>query len=203
MRQLTAADILDQEVGKDVPRIVNFQASVRPQVIQPLVELFTHWAHEGVKNVHMHISSPGGSVRTGLDFHAFLRSLPLDLTTHNAGSVDSIANVIYLAGKMRYALANSRYLFHGVKRSFDNPLDLTEADLRRYLEYTLRDHASIAHVIASRSKMTVAEIKRAFRNERILSVAEAKEREIVHEIKELPIPEGAPIFNVFNSNGKD
>jgi len=203
MRKLTTADWMNTEVDNDVPRIVNFQASVRPEIIEPLMELFTRWTLQGVKKVHMHISSPGGSVRSGLNFHAFLRSLPLELSTHNSGSVDSIANVIYLAGKHRTALPNATFLFHGVQSSYKGPVDFTESDLRASLKRILQDHASIAHVIASQSKMTVLEIKRAFRMERILSAEDAKKREIVHAIQDLPMPEGAPIYNIFNNTNGD
>ena len=39
----------------------------------------------------------------GVAIYTTLRALPLDLTTHNIGNVDSIGNIIFLAGARRYA----------------------------------------------------------------------------------------------------
>ena len=38
---------------------------------------------------------------------------------HNIGSIDSIANVIFLAGQKRYAAPNSSFLFHGIVMNFN------------------------------------------------------------------------------------
>src|SRR5258708_24946324 len=63
-------------------------------------------------------SSTGGSVQAGVTLFNFLRALPVDVVMHNTGSVDSIATVIFLAGKVRYACEHSRFLFHGINWTF-------------------------------------------------------------------------------------
>lgn len=64
------------------------------------------------------ISSAGGHVSKGLNLAALMNSLPVQITTHNIGQTDSIANVIFAAGKIRYATANSSFLFHGVSMHY-------------------------------------------------------------------------------------
>jgi ATP-dependent protease ClpP protease subunit len=49
-------------------------------------------------NVYLIISSSGGNVSEGLNLAAFMKTLPVQITTHNIGQTDSIANVIFAAG---------------------------------------------------------------------------------------------------------
>ena len=64
------------------------------------------------------LSTPGGSVMNGLNLYNVLRGLPITLTTHNVGNVDSIGNAIFLAGQIRYACPHSTFMFHGVAFNF-------------------------------------------------------------------------------------
>jgi hypothetical protein len=45
-------------------------------------------------------------VSEGLNLAAYMKSLPVKITTHNIGQTDSIANVIFAAGSVRYATPN-------------------------------------------------------------------------------------------------
>jgi ATP-dependent protease ClpP protease subunit len=47
------------------------------------------------------LSSPGGHVMLGMNLYNVLRALPIKLTTHNVGNVDSIGNAVFLAGNPR------------------------------------------------------------------------------------------------------
>ena len=45
----------------------------------------------------------------GMNLYNFLRGLPIRLTTHNVGNVDSIGNAVFLAGEHRYACPHSPF----------------------------------------------------------------------------------------------
>lgn len=51
-----------------------------------------------VKNLTLLISSWGGSTNEGFALYHFLNALPLDITTHNIGSIDSVANLFFWRG---------------------------------------------------------------------------------------------------------
>jgi len=70
------------------------------------------------------ISSKGGDVDAGFTLYNFLISLQskLTVTMHNIGTIDSIANIIFIAGGKRYAAPNAAFLFHGYTLSFNAPL---------------------------------------------------------------------------------
>ena len=50
----------------------------------------------------------------GMNLYNVLRALPIKLTVHNVGNVDSIGNAVFLAGSPRYACPHSTFMFHGV-----------------------------------------------------------------------------------------
>ena len=69
----------------------------------------TNCATSQVQRVYLLLSTPGGSVMNGMNLYNVLKGMPFELITHNVGNVDSIGNVIFLAGEKRYATANATF----------------------------------------------------------------------------------------------
>src|SRR5213593_78082 len=88
-----------------VPQIVYviFSAEITPQTTEGLLAVMANCATQGVKEVYLSLSTPGGDVTQGMTLYNVLRGMPFALTTHNAGNVDSIGNAVFLAGTKRYA----------------------------------------------------------------------------------------------------
>src|SRR5262245_51143183 len=55
----------------------------------------------GIRRVHLLVQSAGGFVGDGVVLYNYLRNLPVEFITYNAGSVLSIAVLVYLAGSLR------------------------------------------------------------------------------------------------------
>ena len=79
-------------------------------------------------DIYLLMSSGGGSVSEGLNLAAYMKALPVHITTHNIGQTDSIANVVFAAGTTRYATQNSSFLFHGVSMHYERQ-DFIESQL--------------------------------------------------------------------------
>ena len=148
----------------------------------------------GVKDIYLLISSPGGSVMNGINVYNFLKALPINLTTHNIGIVDSIANVIFLAGKNRYAVKNSSFLFHGVGFDINQPTRFEEKNVLEKLKMVQRDQKLIADIIAENSKFTAEEIEKMFLAAETKTPEEAKTKDLINEVKEALIPDGAEVI---------
>src|ERR1700735_763784 len=91
---------IGRTIGGSTPETVyiSFSAEIIPHTTEALIALISHQVNIGVINLHLLISTPGGSVMNGMNLYNFLRALPLELTTHNIGNVDSIGNAVFLAG---------------------------------------------------------------------------------------------------------
>lgn len=97
---------------------IRFMAPVIPQTADQLFRVFDQIVQQKVERVHLLISSPGGQVFHGLSIYNFLKGSPIEIYTYNFGSVDSIAGVIFCAGKQRYSVPHARFLIHSVSMNF-------------------------------------------------------------------------------------
>ncbi|MGR2662496.1 ATP-dependent Clp protease proteolytic subunit [Chromobacterium haemolyticum] len=111
---------------------VHFLCPVNQSTISWLQDRCLTAIHSGATSIDLHLSSSGGDLIAGFTAYHFLKSLPVPVRTHNLSNVESIANVIFLAGKERYANPGSRFLFHPLHWSFPAPL----ADHARVSEWT-------------------------------------------------------------------
>lgn len=87
--------------------------------------------NQATSEIRLYISSKGGDTVAGFTAYNFLKSLPIKVTTHNLSNVESIANVIFMAGSERFANPLSRFLLHPLHWGFAAP----QADHLRLREW--------------------------------------------------------------------
>jgi len=189
-----AANIQPPQGNPAVPPIVyvTFSAEFNPSTTESLIAVMADCANKGVPHVYLMLSTPGGSVMNGMNIYNVLRALPFELTTHNVGNVDSIGNVVFLAGTHRYASPHSTFMFHGV--GFPGPNQrLEEPFLRERLDGILADQQRIGSVIEEHSNLTGDQIAELFRGAQTKDAAYAAGCGIVHEIRDAQVPPGCPV----------
>jgi ATP-dependent protease ClpP protease subunit len=81
--------------------------------------------------IRLQFWSDGGNNAAAFGLYNFLRSLPVPLTTHSTGNVESSAVIVFLAGSKRLACSSSRFLIHGLHWGFD----AGQVDHQRLREY--------------------------------------------------------------------
>jgi len=178
------------------PRIyVSFSAEINATTTETLIALLAQQANQGVREVYLLLSTPGGMVMNGLNLYNVLRGMPFRLVTHNTGNVDSIGNVVFLAGQPRYACRHSTFMFHGV--GFDiQRARLEEKVLRERLETILSDQRRMAGIIRERTRLTEEEVASFFREAQVKDATFAAGCGIVDEVREVEIPDGAPVYSL-------
>ena len=70
-----------------------------------------------VETVHLLLHSTGGVIPDGIALYNYLRALPINLVTYNAGLISSIAVLPFLAAKERKASASARFMIHKATNS--------------------------------------------------------------------------------------
>ena len=65
-----------------------------------------------IESLTVNINSEGGEVTYGIALYNYLKSMPFPVYTHNLGDVSSAAVLLYLAGEVRTAAPNSRFMIH-------------------------------------------------------------------------------------------
>jgi len=174
---------------------VSFSAEINANTTESLIAVMADCVSKGVPHVYLLLSTPGGTVMNGMNLYNVLRGMPFELTTHNVGNVDSIGNVIFLAGSKRYACPHSTFMFHGV--GFDGGGQrFEEQTLRERLQNIVSDHTRIGAVIAQNSNLSPRAVADLFRKAQTKDAAYAVSRGIVYQIKDVQIPLGAPVVTL-------
>lgn len=163
-----------------------------------LRNLFSQLSSGGVKEVILQISSTGGSLSEGFALYHFLKSLPLNLTTHNIGSIESIANIVFLAGSRRLCCEHAHFMFHAFDWTYPNQQTLLHERLKEHSLSLAEDEARFVSILKRNSSVSdeLLHELQIFNQATIIQSARAKEMGLVQEVQEACIPAGYTVWNV-------
>lgn len=178
------------------PAYISFSAEITPQTTETLIAVLAEQANKQVQEVYLMMSTPGGLVMNGLNLYNVMRALPFRLITHNVGNVDSIGNAIFLAGAERYACPHSTFMFHGVGFDMEGKFRLEEKLMRERLGSLLQDQRRIGSIILDRTNLNSRQVGNLFREARTKDAAYALGTGIIHDIRDVQIPLGAPVISL-------
>ncbi|MFW6151019.1 MAG: ClpP family protease [Chloroflexota bacterium] len=180
----------------DRPLVIRFFAPVVDATVNALMKTVDQRMRQGVDEFVILVSSPGGSVFHGLTAYNYLKGLPVNIATHNFGSVDSIGVVLYCAGSHRLSVPQARFLLHGVNAQFAQRQSLEEKQLEERLRGLQMDIANIARVIAANTGKDEDEVTQVMLERRTLSPEEAKSWGLVHEIRSRLFERGTEVVSI-------
>ena len=174
---------------------VIFTAEVNPTTMERLSAVMVQAIEKHVAEVYLAIATPGGQVQAGIALYNTLRAMPFALTVHNIGSVNSMGNVIFLAGTTRYATAHSTFMFHGVGFEVQSPTRMDEKIVRERLDGLLADQSQMGKIITDRSSIVEDDVAEFFRTQRTVDALWAKDNGIIEDIRDFNIPPGNPVVS--------
>lgn len=184
-------------IQQETPLVyVSFSAEIKPSTTESLIGVMAECANKNVQKVYLLISSPGGMVMNGFNLYNVLKSMPFELTTHNVGNVDSIGNVIFLSGKIRYACPNATFMFHGAGFNSRQNERLEQKNLEEKLNSLMSDQERIGNVIVQHSTLKPKQVAVLFKQAVTKNAEYALRSGIIHEIRDVNIIAGSPIFSL-------
>lgn len=170
------------------------------QVVSQLIQALNGLvAEKRPEEIYILMSTPGGNVNAGIVLYNFLRSLPVKIITHNMGQVDSIGNVIFLAGDERYMAPATSFLFHGVVMNGEGAFSLGKAQLNELANQFQQDEKRIETIVCNRSKLTKTRLAELFNQGESLGSEDALTHQLVSDVVIPEIPSDAESF-VFSVN---
>jgi ATP-dependent Clp protease protease subunit len=175
---------------------VKFLAPVTAESVNALMQSVDRKIAQGAKQMSLLISTPGGDVFQGLSAYNYLKGVPLEISTQNFGSVDSIGVVLYCAGTRRWCVPQARFLLHGVMANFPGPVSLEERQLEERLKGLQLDMGSIARIVANATARDPQMVIRDMRNHLTLTGEEAVSYGLVHEIRSELYETGAEVISI-------
>ena len=178
---------------------VSFSAEINPTTTENLITVMANLHNQGATEVHLLFSTPGGGVMNGFNIYNVLRALPFKLITHNVGNVDSIGNVIFLAGVERYACPSATFMFHGVGYDGFGGIRVEEKLLRERLDSIVADHVRMGTVLARHTQLDAGDVAKLFEEATTKDTAWAMSVGIIHAVSEPNVPLGVPVTSfIFN-----
>lgn len=173
-----------------------YTSEVTPASAKALLTACAGCVAQNTQSVYLLISTPGGDVREGMALYNALRGMPFDLTTHNIANVDSIGNVIFLAGEHRYACPSATFMFHGVGFNVEK-VRLERKNLQEMMDGVDADTTRMSAIIAGRGAFpTPAEVNDLFLQASTKDAIYAQQHGLIHNIRDVQIPPNTPVFQV-------
>jgi ATP-dependent Clp protease protease subunit len=104
-----------------------------------------------IKHVHLLFQSAGGYVGDGICLYNFFRSLPIECTIYNTGSVQSIAVLAFLGVKNRKTSAHAVFTLH---RSTMGPQPTTAGGLEALAKSLALEDARTEPILREHIRMS-------------------------------------------------
>ena len=150
----------------------------------------------GVPSMTLLISSPGGNVYFGILAYNFLKGAPIEVTTHNINTCDSIGGVIYAAGTKRLSVTHGRFVLHGIQAGFPQAANLTETQLAERLSNVRNETESIVGILAAATGKSTELIRRDLLTGITMSPTESVCYGLTHELVDDLYPSGAKLITI-------
>ena len=103
-------------------RALVFVGPMNPPATKNLRTCICIAMNESVQNLHLLLTSSGGSLQEAFALYHLLKSIPLSVSTYNIDIIESAANIVFLAGRQRYCCKESRFMFHAVEGTISGSL---------------------------------------------------------------------------------
>lgn len=171
--------------------IVHFIGPINQHSACTVRNLCLQALQSGASELELHMSTEGGNMTAGFALYFFLKSLPLPLTTHNIGSVESVGVPIFLAAEQRYACPGTRFLVHPLHWGFGNLVAADHArvsEWRECLDFDAERYASIFDDATSQADARTDIRDNLFGSARIFDAEQALAAGIVHGVVQARLP---------------
>lgn len=129
----------------------------------------------------------------------FLLALPIPVHTHNLGTVESMGNIIFLAGERRTACEHSKFLFHPFHWHVQGAVDHSRmSEYAMSLDYDLQRYARIVAQRTSQAAEKPDTERYLIAAPRILDPHQALASGLIHAI-ELPVIQAEQVCTFIHS----
>lgn len=167
--------------------IINFTGPVTASTCSQLIEKASLAVQQDASGLVLNIATMGGECSYGFTMYNFLLSLPIPVYTHNLGTVESMGNIIFLAGERRTACIHSKFLFHPFHWHVQGAVDHSRmSEYAMSLDYDLQLYARIVAERTAGASETLETEKYLIAAPRILDPHQAMAAGLIHAI-ELPV----------------
>ncbi|QVM89301.1 ATP-dependent Clp protease proteolytic subunit [Pseudomonas entomophila] len=177
--------------------IIHYTGPINSSTCGNLINTCSRALQQGADLLQLNIATMGGECSYGFTLYNFLLSLPVPVHTHNLGTVESMGNILFLAGAHRTACACSKFLFHPFHWTLHGAVDHARmAEYAMSLDYDLRLYAQIVAERTAGAGEVLDVPRYLMAHPRILDPQEALACGLIHAIDDVPIEADATQWSV-------
>lgn len=148
---------------------------------------------QNVKGVHLLFQSFGGTVCDGVFLYGLFRSLPIDLTVYNGGSVQSIAALAFLGAKRRITSRSATFMIH---RTMNSPQFANVSRLKAATVGVMIDDVRTEEILRRHLSLTDDKWSELNHNDLFFSGEDSIKVGFAQEVGEFSPPLGCPVYNL-------
>jgi ATP-dependent Clp protease protease subunit len=137
---------------------INFMTDVNLQSLAGLQNATLNAMRHGATEITIFFSCSGGNTDAGFTAYHFLQSLPIPVTMHCVGNVESMGIIMFLAANTRIATTHAKFKIHPLH--WDFPVTRLDHDrLNEYSESLDFDAERYATIFEERTKTAKKQLK--------------------------------------------
>lgn len=179
--------------------IVHFTGPIHSATCGRLIEVCSQAVEHQAEAIILNIATMGGEASYGFTLFNFLIALPVPVHTHNLGTVESMGNIIYLAGGQRTASEHSKFLFHPFHWTLNGAVDHSRmAEYAMSLDYDLELYARIVEERTQGAMLALPTRECLIAAPMILDAHTALDYGLAHRVEPPAYPTGAVTHVVHN-----
>jgi ATP-dependent Clp protease, protease subunit len=149
------------------------------------------WDH-----LHYSISSGGGDIIASFAAFNEMKGMPLKITTHNSGAIDSAAIMPFMVGERRTASPASAFFFHQVRWNFPANANVPIVVINEATTWLGVYESMMADFVAAQSGLKKKKVLDMMHAGTSVSSEEAKTMGLIHDVCECSIPQDARSYQV-------
>ncbi|MEH6564485.1 MAG: ATP-dependent Clp protease proteolytic subunit [Halopseudomonas sp.] len=168
--------------------VITFTAPINSSSCGQLIRKCSEAINHDATELTIKIATMGGDCSYGFTLYNFLLALPVPVHTHNLGTVESMGNIIFLAGERRTAAPISKFLFHPFHWSLHGSVD--HARMSEYamsLDYDLDLYTRIVDERTEGAEQPLDVRSYLTASPRILSADEALGTGLIDAVEHIPL----------------
>jgi len=167
--------------------IVHFHCQIDQGTTERFRDCCLEAIEQGATSLLLNLSTCGGSTNFGFTLYTFLKSLPVPLCAINAGNIESMGIIMFLAANRRITSPHSRFLIHPMNWYFSQK-SVDHQRLREYLSSLDNDLARYVQIFTletadAETKLDIFHCLSA--EEKVIAAHESLAYGIAHEMKQM------------------
>lgn len=133
------------------PAWVTFAGDINDAAVNRFFNLGAYATINQFTSVHLLFQSTGGMIGSGIALYNYFRTLPIELTIYNSGTVASVATVAYLGAKSRVASPSSSFMVH---RTWISPLQITSEKAQQLAQSLIIDDNRVEAILRNETALS-------------------------------------------------